>query len=136
MIQSARKRLKDVCNVELRKGELASLPIDDDSLDLAMMGLVLPYLAEPERVFREAARASRAEGRLIVLDMLSHERTEYREELGHMWLGFSQSQIADWMACAGWKLERFVALPLEPDVKGTPLFVATAVRSGVAMSKN
>lgn len=136
MIQSARKRLKDSSNVEIRKGELASLPIDDESLDLAMMGLVLPYLAEPERVFREAARASRNSGKLIVLDMLAHERSEYREELGHMWLGFSQPQISDWMASAGWKLEKFVALPIEQDVRGTPVFVATATRSGVAMPKN
>lgn len=129
MIQSARKRLKDASNVEIRKGELTTLPIDDESLDLAMMGLVLPYLAEPQRVFREAARASRIDGRLIVLDMLSHDRIEYREELGHLWLGFSKSQISEWLSAAGWMLESFVTLPLEPDVKGTPVFVATAVRT-------
>jgi ArsR family transcriptional regulator len=129
MIQSARKRLKDDANVEIRKGELTTLPIDDESLDLAMMGLVLPYLAEPQRVFREAARASRIDGRLIVLDMLAHDRTEYREELGHIWLGFSKSQISEWLTSAGWILENFVTIPSEPDVKGTPVFVATAVRT-------
>jgi len=129
MIQAARKRLKDAGNVEIRKGELTSLPIDDESLDLSLMGLVLPYLAEPERVFREAARASRHDGRLIVLDMLAHDRAEYREELGHMWLGFSKSQISEWLHAAGWTLESFVTLPIEPDVKGTPVFVATALRS-------
>ena len=135
MIQSARKRLKDVENVEILKGELTTLPIDDRTLDIAMMGLVLPYLAEPERVFREAARASRVDGRLIVLDMLAHDRVEYREDLGHMWLGFSETQITDWMASAGWSLEKFVTLPLEPEVKGTPVFVATAVRTRAAVDQ-
>jgi ArsR family transcriptional regulator len=129
MIQSARKRLKDSANVEIRKGELTTLPIDDESLDLAMMGLVLPYLAEPQRVFREAARASRIDGRLIVLDMLAHDRTEYREELGHIWMGFSKTQMSEWLNAAGWNLESFVTLPAEPEVKGTPVFVATAVRT-------
>jgi ArsR family transcriptional regulator len=129
MIQSARRRLKDAPNVEIRKGELTTLPIDDESLDLALMGLVLPYLAEPQRVFREAARASRIDGRLIVLDMLAHDRAEYREELGHMWLGFSKAQISEWLTSAGWTPESFVTLPVEPDAKGTPVFVATAVRS-------
>jgi ArsR family transcriptional regulator len=130
MIQSARKRLKDHPNVEIRKGELTTLPIEDESLDLAIMGLVLPYLSEPERVFLEAARASKSNGRLIVLDMLSHDRAEYREELGHTWLGFSQSQITDWLSNSGWSIEKFITLPLEPDVKGTPVFVATARRTG------
>ncbi|MFN9461989.1 MAG: ArsR/SmtB family transcription factor [Planctomycetota bacterium] len=129
MIQSARKRLKDASNVEIRKGELTTLPIDDESLDLAMMGLVLPYLAEPQRVFREAARASRIDGRLVVLDMLAHDRTEYREELGHIWMGFSKAQISEWLTVAGWMLESFVTIPVEPEVKGTPVFVATAVRT-------
>ena len=129
MIQSARKRLKDASNVEIRKGELTTLPIDDESLDLAMMGLVLPYLAEPQRVFREAARASRIDGRLVVLDMLAHDRTEYREELGHIWMGFSKAQISEWLTAAGWMLESFVTIPVEPEVKGTPVFVATAVRT-------
>ncbi|MFN6140411.1 MAG: ArsR/SmtB family transcription factor [Planctomycetota bacterium] len=129
MIQSARKRLKDASNVEIRKGELTTLPIDDESLDLAMMGLVLPYLAEPQRVFREAARASRIDGRLVVLDMLAHDRTEYREELGPIWMGFSKAQISEWLTVAGWMLESFVTIPVEPEVKGTPVFVATAVRT-------
>ncbi len=128
MIQSARKRLKDASNVDIRKGELTSLPIEDEALDLAIMGLVLPYLAEPDRVFREAARATCLDGRLIVLDMLAHDRSEYREELGHQWLGFSPGQISQWLSSAGWELENMVTLPIEPDAKGTPIFVATAKR--------
>jgi ArsR family transcriptional regulator len=66
---------------------------------------------------------------LIVLDMLSHDRAEYREELGHHWLGFSQGQISSWLEATGWELETFVTLPIEAEAKGTPVFVATAKRT-------
>ncbi len=129
MIQTAKKRLKDCANVELRKGELTALPIDEPVLDHAILALVLPYLSDPEQVFREAHRVSRPGARLVVLDLLSHDRTEYRDELGHMWLGFSQSQIFEWMSQANWVPEHWVPIPPEPESKGTQVFVATAVHS-------
>ncbi len=128
MIQTAKKRLKDFQNVELKKGELDALPIDDATLDDSILALVLAYLPDPTRVFREAHRVSREAARLVVLDLLTHERTEYRDELGHMWLGFSQSQIFEWMIQSGWEPENFVPIPPDPESKGTQVFVATATR--------
>ena len=36
----------------------------------------------------------RAGGRVLVVDMLPHEREEYQQQMGHVWLGFSDKQIA------------------------------------------
>jgi ArsR family transcriptional regulator len=129
MLQAARKRLKDFDNVDLRKGELTELPIDKATLKIAMLALVLPYLPDPQAVFAEAARVTQSDGRLIVMDMMPHDRIEYRDELGHIWMGFSRTQIADWMERSGWTPERWIVVPPDPEAKGTQIFVATAVRT-------
>jgi ArsR family transcriptional regulator len=107
---------------------LTHLPIDAKVLTTAIMVLVMPYLSDPQRVLEEVHRATKPRGRLIVLDMLPHDREEYRDELGHSWLGFSRDQVEQWLLATGWSLERWVLIPPDPEAKGTQTFVATAVR--------
>ena len=47
MLQAAKRRLPGLQNVELRKGGLESLPIDDESLDAAVVALVLHHVPDP-----------------------------------------------------------------------------------------
>ncbi|XZE44807.1 ArsR/SmtB family transcription factor [Pirellulaceae bacterium SH467] len=129
MLQSARKRLKDFSNVEVRKGELSHLPLDDESLSMGVMALVLPYLPNPLDALREAHRVVQAQGQLILLDMLPHDRSEYREQMGHQWLGFSEQQMGAWLDDSGWSLVRFLPLPPDPEAKGTGLFLVKATRN-------
>ncbi len=48
MLQAARKRLQPFDNVDLRRGDLEALPIDDARLDAATLMLVLHYVPEPD----------------------------------------------------------------------------------------
>lgn len=128
MLATARKRLKEMESVELRQGELTALPIEDESLQVALMVLVLPYVETPDRVFAEAARVTQRGGRLIVLDMQPHQKVEYRDELGHTWLGFQEKQLRDWLMESGWKPSRWQPLPPDTEAKGPNLFVMTGVR--------
>src|SRR5690606_18961602 len=89
MLAAARRRLAGAGNVELRRGDLEALPIEDADLDAATLTLVLPYLPEPERALAEVARVLRPGGRVLVTDVLPHDREQYRQQLGHQWLGFS-----------------------------------------------
>src|SRR5262249_18841375 len=82
MLQAAKKRLHGIDNVELRRGELESLPIDDARLDAAVVTLVLHHLPEPERALAEIARAVKPGGPAIVVDMQPHERENYRQQMG------------------------------------------------------
>src|ERR671937_544270 len=92
MLQTARRRLKDCRNVQIRRGELESLPILDATLDAATLLLVLHHLPDPAAVMAEAARVLKPGGRLLVCDMLPHDHEEYRQQMGHVWLGFSDEQ--------------------------------------------
>lgn len=125
MLGAARKRLGDLANVELRRGELEALPIDDGVLDAAVICLVLHHVAEPAAVLREAARALRPGGRLLLIDMAQHDRVEYRQQMGHVWLGFAADQIIDWLTQAGFVAARVHPLSAPTAAKGPALFAAT-----------
>jgi ArsR family transcriptional regulator len=128
MLRSARARLEGVANVDIRRGELEALPIEDGSLDIACLVLVLPYLAEPGVAVAEAARALKPGGKLLLTDMLPHDRAEYRQTMGHLWQGFQKEDVLGWMSEAGLAGGRLNPLPPDPDAKGPMLFTAVGVK--------
>ena len=60
--------------------------------------------------------------------MLPHEREEYQQQMGHVWLGFSEKQIARFLTGAGFGDVRVRTLPADPDAKGPALFAAVGVK--------
>lgn len=125
MLQAARKRLQGALNVDLRRGDLEALPIADARLDLAIVMLVLHHVAEPGKALAEASRVLKPGGRLLVVDMLPHDRESYRQQMGHVWLGFGDDQIHRLLSASGFGEVRIVALPPDARAKGPGLFVAT-----------
>ena len=67
-------------------------------------------------------------GRLLLIDMFSHERVEYQRQMGHVWLGFEPAQIEAWLREAGFASIRIQGLPPDPQAKGPALFAAVARR--------
>jgi ubiquinone/menaquinone biosynthesis C-methylase UbiE/DNA-binding transcriptional ArsR family regulator len=128
MLDAARQRLSGATNVDIRQGELESLPIESGELDVAMLSLVLHYSPEPPRALAEVARVVRKGGRVLVVDMLPHDREEYQQQMGHVWLGFSEGQTTRLLASAGFEHVRMRTLPVDPDAKGPALFAAMAVK--------
>ena len=130
MLTAARKRLDGLPNVELRQGELESLPVKAHELDAALLFLVLHYTVDPARVLAEAKRALKPGGRLLVVDMTPHDRDEYRQQMGHLWQGFDSTQLADWLHAAGFDAVRYTPLSPDPAAKGPSLFAAAARAAG------
>jgi ArsR family transcriptional regulator len=128
MLQAARRRVRDLPSVEVRRGELEALPVADAELDAATLLLVLHHLANPAAALAEAARALKPGGRLVIADMLPHDREEYRQQMGHVWLGFGEGQMRRLLEAAGFDRIRIVALPVNAAAKGPALFVATGMR--------
>jgi ubiquinone/menaquinone biosynthesis C-methylase UbiE/DNA-binding transcriptional ArsR family regulator len=135
MLQAARARVGTADNVDLRRGELESLPIDDERLDLATLMLVLHHVPDPAVALKEVARVLKAGGRLLLVDMLPHERENYRQQMGHVWLGFAEDHMRQLMTDAGFTDIRII--PLVPDAlaKGPGLFTATGVKSPTHVNK-
>jgi ubiquinone/menaquinone biosynthesis C-methylase UbiE/DNA-binding transcriptional ArsR family regulator len=129
MLRAARQRLAHLPHVEIRYGQLEALPIDDGLLDAAVSSLVLHHVGDPAAVLRAAARALCPGGRLLIIDMLSHDRREYQQQMGHVWLGFEPAQITEWLRAAGCERIRVQPLPPAPQAKGPALFAATARRA-------
>jgi len=128
MLDAARQRLGGATNVDLRHGEVESLPVEAGELDAAMLSLVLHYSPSPARALAEVARALRPGGRVLVVDMLPHDRQEYQQQMGHVWLGFSEKQMTRFLNLAGFGQVRFRMLPADPDARGPALFAAAGVR--------
>lgn len=129
MLAAARVRTAGLEHVELRRGSLEALPIDDATLDAATMMLVLHHLPSPGAAIAEAARVLKPGGRLLIVDMSPHEHEEYRQQMGHVWLGFSDDQISRWLEHAGLSHVTVRALPATTEAKGPGLFAATAAKT-------
>ena len=87
--------------------------------------MVLHHVADPGKVLHEAARVLKPGGRLLITDMVAHDRDEYRQQMGHVWLGFSEETVRRYLATAGFTAVRIQMLPADPDAQGPALFVAT-----------
>jgi ubiquinone/menaquinone biosynthesis C-methylase UbiE len=130
MLDASRARIGAAENVDIRQGELENLPIASGELDAAMLSLVLHHSPVPAKTLSEVARVLRPGGRVLVVDMLPHEREDYQQQMGHVWLGFSDKQIARFLTGAGFQDVRVRALPADPDARGPALFAAVAVKQG------
>jgi len=130
MLAAARKRLGGHSNVKFHHGDLTNLPLADESVDAAVISLVLHHVADPETAIAEAARILRPRGRLLVIDMLEHDREQYRQTMGHKWLGFHPSRMAEWFTAAGLGAQRTIHLPSDPSAKGPDLFALAGSRAG------
>lgn len=130
MLKAARKRLASSpgggANVEFRRGELENLPIADAEVDAAVCILVLHHIPDPPLALREMRRILKPGGVALVVDMLEHDRTSYKHTMGHRWLGFAPSKMADMMTAAGLTSPRCVPLVPDPEARGPGLFACTA----------
>ncbi len=126
MLNAARQRTADLSNVQLRRGDLQAIPIDDDSCDAAILTLVLTYLADPLPVLRETARILKPGGRIVVTDLLLHDQDDFRRQMGQQSMGFTTDQIQQLFQAAGLVHCHVGELPPQHQAKGPALFLARA----------
>lgn len=92
-------------HVQLRQGDAYALPADLSGFDLVILHQVLHYLDDPARAVREAARALKPGGRLLVVDFAPHHEEHLREAHAHRRLGFSRVEVEAFLAEAGLRAE-------------------------------
>jgi len=94
-------RRRRVSNVIWKKGELDRLPMQDASVDVAMLSQALHHAHDPARAVAEAARVTVPGGRVLVLDLRAHEEEWVRAKLGDRRLGFDDDELRRMLAAAG-----------------------------------
>ena len=126
MLTAAKRRLSTFDNVDVRSGSVEELPIKDGELDVALLFMVTHVVLEPAKVLAEVRRVLAPGGRLVIMDLTSHEREEYSLQMGHVWQGFSEQQVRSWMTDAGLSVARYRVLAADPMAKGPALFSMVA----------
>ncbi len=89
------KRKSGIDNVEFLKGEIESIPLPDNSIDVIISNCVINLSADKDKVLREAFRVLRPGGRFAVSDVVT--RDEILPEI-------RQSVLA-WVGCIAGALE-------------------------------
>jgi len=92
-----------IANLEYRLGDMEALPIDDSSVDLAVLHQSLHHALHPERAVAEAHRILRLGGRIVILDLLKHDVEAVRSLYGDEWLGFSRAGLSSLLRGAGFE---------------------------------
>ena len=90
-------------NLEYRLGDIEDPPIAKNSVDLAILSQALHHAIKPERAIESAHRVLKKNGRIVVLDLLSHRFEKARELYADHWLGFSEVRLHEFLEDAGFK---------------------------------
>ena len=128
MLKTARKRTGGLANVELHRGNLENCPLESGVADAALLSIVLTYVADPVMVLGEAVRVMKPGGKMVIVDLLRHEREGFRRQMGQRWPGFETHEMEKMLAKAGLGCVRCRPLPPEQGVKGPALILAAGTR--------
>jgi ubiquinone/menaquinone biosynthesis C-methylase UbiE len=95
MLRVARENLDSlgVSNADLLVGDLAGVPLAENSVDAAFANMVLHHAVDPTAMLEEMARIVRPGGTVGVTDEVDHPYEWMREEHADIWLGFTPEQV-------------------------------------------
>ena len=112
MLRVARAKLQHLpaAQVELVQGDFTDLPFAESAFDTVVLHQVLHFAQDPAIPLAEAARVTRAGGRIAIVDFAAHTQEELRSRHQHARLGFSDRQMRDLLRNAGFTARSPLAL--------------------------
>jgi ArsR family transcriptional regulator len=127
----AKKRAarRGIRNVSFRRGDVQCLPLDNEEFEVVLLSQVLHCLPEPAQALREAHRILTRGGRLLVMELKSHDQEWVRERFGDAWLGFEPRKLERLLRQAGF---RRVHLAVGARRRGDPFIVLIGAGSKAA----
>jgi len=115
-------------NLEYRLGDIEDPPIEKGRMDLAILSQALHHAIHPERAIAGAHRILKKGGRLVILDLLSHQFDRARELYADHWLGFSEVQLHQWLEDAGFSKIEVTVVSREKESPHFQTVFATGIK--------
>ena len=103
MLTIARAKLDELAaeNCQVRQGDCANVPLEDNVADIVILHQVLHFLDDPQRAVNEAARITRPGGCVLIADFGPHDMEDLRHEHAHRRLGFADAEMNNMLRTAG-----------------------------------
>ncbi|MFN4309104.1 MAG: ArsR/SmtB family transcription factor [Ferrovibrio sp.] len=116
MLSIARANLEraGIRHCQVRQADMYALPLDNASVDAAVIHQVLHFADEPQKAILEAARVLKPGGRLVIVDFAPHDLEDLRARHAHRRLGFADAELRAWCMAAGLDVDPVTALPGQP----------------------
>jgi ubiquinone/menaquinone biosynthesis C-methylase UbiE/DNA-binding transcriptional ArsR family regulator len=115
-------------NLEYRLGDIEDPPIEDNSVDLAILSQALHHAIHPKKAIAAAHRILKRGGRLVILDLLNHDFERARELYADHWLGFSEVQLHQFLEQRGFNSVEVSVVSREKDHPHFQTILATGVK--------
>jgi ubiquinone/menaquinone biosynthesis C-methylase UbiE len=129
MLKAAKRRTSQFNNVDLRKGDLSALPIETATCDAALLVLALTYIPDPAKAATEMARILKPGGRGVIIDLLPHDREDFRRQMGQTSRGLELKAVERMMGEVGFVNLTARPLPPEANVRGPALFLVAGTKA-------
>ncbi|CAI8273636.1 MAG: putative methyltransferase YcgJ [Opitutia bacterium UBA7350] len=100
---TALAKKNEFSNLEYKLGDIESVPLKDQSVDLALLSQALHHASHPQQAVNEAFRILKPGGQLVVIDLLEHQFEKARELYADVWLGFSENKLYQYLKEAGFR---------------------------------
>ena len=84
---------RGLSNIAWKRGDMERLPLEDASVDVALLSQALHHALDPRRAVAEAVRILKPGGQLLVLDLREHDQAWVRDRVGDQWLGFKDEEL-------------------------------------------
>jgi 2-polyprenyl-3-methyl-5-hydroxy-6-metoxy-1,4-benzoquinol methylase len=105
--------LESEAKLQFLQENIEQTSIPSNWADMVIISQSLHHTANPRNVLKEAYRIMTRDANIIILDLTSHQLEWMRNEFGDFWLGFSMSDINEWMEKCGFRCIQSQSLSLD-----------------------
>jgi ubiquinone/menaquinone biosynthesis C-methylase UbiE len=88
---------KNNLNFDLKLGDIQKLPFFDESIDGVFINMVLHHISDPLKSLKEISRILTNKGRILLIELLTHQSETMRNKYADLWLGFSENELIKWL---------------------------------------
>ncbi|HPO51117.1 MAG TPA: class I SAM-dependent methyltransferase, partial [Spirochaetota bacterium] len=83
-----------------------TLPFSDSLFDCVFINMVMHHISDPNRAIKEIGRILKKNGKIVFIDLLSHNNEEMRLKYADLWLGFSYEELEIYFTKNGFTVEQ------------------------------